>query len=128
MNSLNVWYPENPIENCVYWMYKWSKYVEKFEFVKCTISWKFNGNLCTLDVQNARIRRKIEFIECTNLNLLNIQNHENSKENCVQQMYRKSIFVEKFKFIECTISRKFNGKLGTLDVQTVRILGNIQIC
>ena len=31
-------------------------------------------------------------------------------------MYRRFEFMEKFEFIECTISRKFNGKLCRLDV------------
>ena len=37
-------------------------------------------------------------------------------------MYQKSKFVEKFKFVECTILRKLSGKLCTFDVQ------NVQIC
>ena len=35
-------------------------------------------------------------------------------------MYQKSKFVEKFEFAENTISRKFNAKLCTLDVQKVQ--------
>ena len=51
-NSLNVWYRENSMENFVHQMYKKSKFEEMFEFVECTKSWKINGNLCTLNVQN----------------------------------------------------------------------------
>ena len=42
-------------------------------------------------------------------------------------MYKTFRFAEKFEFIECTITRKFNGKLCKLDIQMVRIPGNIRI-
>ena len=34
-------------------------------------------------------------------------------------MYKKSTFKEKFEFVECTKSSKFNEKLNTLDGQIV---------
>ena len=42
-------------------------------------------------------------------------------------MYRKSVFMEKFEFVESTIPWKFSGKLCTLDGQKVRIHRKIQI-
>ena len=39
--------------------------MQTFKFVKCTISWKFNGKLCTLVVQNVWIWGIIEFAGCT---------------------------------------------------------------
>ena len=42
-------------------------------------------------------------------------------------MYKTFRFAEKFEFIECTITRKFNGKLCKLDIQMVRIPGKIRI-
>ena len=48
-------------------------------------------------------------------------------ENYVHLIYRMSEFMEKFEFIKCTISRKFNGKLCTLEVQIVRLHGKIII-
>ena len=36
-------------------------------------------------------------------------------ENYVHSMYRKFGFVEKFKFVECTKSSKFIGKLSIFD-------------
>ena len=49
--SMNVPNHENLMENCVHQTYRQSGLVEKFDFVKNTKSWKFNGKLCTLDVQ-----------------------------------------------------------------------------
>ena len=79
--------------------------MEKFIFVECMISWKFNGKLCTLQVLKVRIQGKfwihwmyeffkiqwtIVFIRCTdvsnlwkNSNSLNVLFHENLMENCV---------------------------------------------
>ena len=109
--------------------------MEKFKFVKHTILWKFCGKLCTLDAQKVQIQEKIEFVEYTkspkfngklstldekNLNSLNVQYCENLMEIHVQWMYKQSGFMEKFEFAENTISRKFNAKLCTLDVQKVQ--------
>ena len=41
-------------------MYKKSGFVKKFESIECTISWKSNGKLCTLDVQKVQIHEKIQ--------------------------------------------------------------------
>ena len=130
-------------------MYRTSRFVEKFKFIKCTISWKFNGKLCTLDVQKFRIRGKflihwiyeimkinwkIFYIRWTDfpdswkkLNSLNVWSQENSMENYVHLMYKTSGFVEKFEFIECKMSWKFDGKLCTFDLQNVWIHGKIWI-
>ena len=44
-------------------MYRYSEFVEKFEFVKCTKSWKLNGKLCT-NVLTIRIFvEKFEIVE-----------------------------------------------------------------
>ena len=58
------------------------------------------------------------YIRCTeslNLrkisNLLNLGYRENSMKNCVHWMHKKSRFIVKFKFIKCTISRKFSRKV-----------------
>ena len=48
-------------------MYRKSKFVEGFEFVKCTISWKFNGKLWIIEVQKTGFVEKFEFVECTKL-------------------------------------------------------------
>ena len=64
-----------------------------------------------------KIQWKIVYIKCTNspdllrnLFSLKVQNHENSMENCVYQMYRLFRFVKKFEFVECTNSGKIDGK------------------
>jgi len=49
--------------------------MKKFEFVEYTISLKFNGKLCPLDVQKVHIWGKI-WICC-------MYDSENSMENCV---------------------------------------------
>ena len=36
-----------------------SEYMEKFEFINSTISGKFNGKLCLLDVQNVQVHGRI---------------------------------------------------------------------
>ena len=46
-------------------MYRKSKFMEGFEFVKCTIPWKFNGKLWIIDVQKSGFVEKFEFVECT---------------------------------------------------------------
>ena len=77
----------------------------KFEFIECTTSWKFEENLCTVDVQKVWIHGKIRIcwiydivkiqwkIENTrwienpdlrnNSNSWNVQYSENSMEICV---------------------------------------------
>ena len=40
-------------------MNRFSGFVEKIEFFECVKSRKFNGKLCTFDVQNIWIRGKI---------------------------------------------------------------------
>ena len=37
-----------------------SRFVKKFEFIECTISWISYGKLCTLDVQKVQIHEKIQ--------------------------------------------------------------------
>ena len=44
--SMNV-----PNREGVHKMYRQSRPVEKFDFVESTKKWKFNGKVCTLDVQ-----------------------------------------------------------------------------
>ena len=111
-------------------MYKMFEFVEKFESIEYTISWKFNEKLCTQAVQEVQIRGKIRihgmydlvkiqweivYIRCTEspefrkkLNSLNVGYHENSLENCVHWMDKKSKVIEKYKFSESTVSWKFN--------------------
>ena len=69
-----------------------------------------------------KIQWKIVHIRCTespnsykNSNSLNVQCREKSTGNWVHYMYRKFGFEEKFEFVECTKSSKFNEKLSTLD-------------
>ena len=79
--------------------------MEKFEFVNCTISWKFNGILRTVNVQTVQIRGKIQiwwiydivkiqwkimYTRCTespdlrkNSNSWNVRYSKNSMESCV---------------------------------------------
>ena len=54
-----------------------------------------------------KIQWKSMYISCIdrmnlfkNLNSLNVQNYENSRKNCVHQMYRQYEFVEKFELVE----------------------------
>ena len=56
---MNVPNRENSMENCVYKMYRQFGVVEKFDFVESKKSYKFNGKLCTLDVQIIRICKRI---------------------------------------------------------------------
>ena len=89
-------------------MHRKSGFMENFEFIKCTILWKFSG--------------KIVYFKCTkNSNLFNVQYYEKLMENCIHYMYRKSRFMEIFEFVGCTKSSKFNRKLSTLDLQIVLI-------
>ena len=58
------------MENCAHSIGKKSKFIEEFNFFECTILWKFNGKLSTLDVQQDQIReekkkKNIDFVECT---------------------------------------------------------------
>ena len=68
--------------------------MEKFEFVKCTILWKFNGKWCTLDIQMVRIRWKFVYNRCTKS----------------QNSGKKIEFVENMKLL------KFNRKPSMLHV------------
>ena len=91
-------------EKVITLIYRSSKFVSKFEVVKCTKSWKFNLKLCTnvliiliwwkfqncWTYQIVKIQWKIMYIRCSNIldllrNLisLKVQNRENSRENCV---------------------------------------------
>ena len=55
-----------------------------------------------------KIQWKSMYVRCINrMNLfknLNVQNCENSRKNCVYQMYRYYEFVEKFEFVDCVKS------------------------
>ena len=88
-----------------------------------------------------KIQWKSMYIRCINrmnlfknLNSLNIQNCEISRENCVYQMYRQYEFVENFEFVDCVKMEieehnklsKLNGKLITLDVQIIRICKKVR--
>ena len=90
--SMNV-----PNREGVHKMYRQSRLVEKFDFVESK--------------KIMKIQWKSMYVRCTdrmnlfkNLNLLNVQNHENSRKNSVHQMYRQYEFVEKFEFVECVKS------------------------
>jgi len=43
------------MENNVYLMNRTSGFMEKFKFVECSKSWKFNRKLCKLYVQKVHI-------------------------------------------------------------------------
>ena len=124
-------------------MYSNFEFVGKFKFIKCTISWKFNRKLCTLDIQMGWSHGKIQirqtydivkilwktvYIRCTE--------SPNSGKNWICWIYkiakiqRKIEYIrwKKFEFIECTILWKFNGNSCTMDVQTVWIHGKIRLC
>ena len=116
-------------------MYDILKIQLKIVYIRCIDgpnTWK-NSN--SLNVQYHEIQWKVEYTRCTNgpdswksSNLLNVRYCENSMEIYAHLMNRMSRLMEKFKFVECTISKKFNKKLYTSDVQIVRIRGKIQIC
>ena len=82
-----------------------------------------------------KIQQKSMYVRCIdrmnlfkNLNSLNVQNCENSRKNCVHQMYRQYEFVENFEFVDCVKMEieehnklsKLNGKLITLDVLIIQ--------
>ena len=86
------------VPNCegLHKMYRQSRLVEKFDFVK---------------VQNNENSMEIIYIRCSDrmnllkiLNSLNVQNRETSRKNSVHQMYKQYEFVEKFEFVECVKS------------------------
>ena len=67
----------------------------KIMYLRCTDCMNLFKNSNSLNLQNCENSMDVQimYIRCTD--------HENSKENCVHQMYRLSEFVEKFKFVEC---------------------------
>ena len=77
--------------------------MEKFEFVKCTILWKFNGKWCTLDIQMVRIRWKFVYNRCTKS-----QNSGKKlkfrKKNWICWKYEIIKIQQKTEYVTCRIS------------------------
>ena len=64
----------------------------KSMYVRCIDCMNLFKNLNSLSIDRMNLFK--------NLNSLNVQNCENSRKNCVHQMYRQYEFVQKFELID----------------------------